>query len=404
MSVLHAEGISKMNPGLFGILGSSLGSSNSKVRLRKPFSRDEQNKAGIRLSNLNQHACLYGGVIDAALVLRSYASDSQGTVVTVGHTGTVAAPTGTTSAYTSPDGETWTLRTMLVSGAYKSVVWAGDRFIAVSTTTACQHMVSPFTTWTTGTALPASDLPLIMFNGKLYGFPTAGTTYYEFTTTAAAANTTRTSPANYIAPANGVTVACGALVEASGTSIRYSYDGVAWNVGTSPGFSVVSLMGNSSTLFAFDASGKYNVSNTAGLTWLYPSPVIFDITSLGMYSTLSGAGFGADNNGPLGTFASSIASVTPMGNLGERIGVSCKVANTNGASPFYNYVLVHTIDGKSWNVEHPYLGQSTSADPDFRVAGTAHIDRFVLGNYRQASLSSAVVITNPDFMELCYDL
>lgn len=129
---------------------------------------------------------------------------TTGMVVRVGPGGSAAAQfvaVNNSSAATSPDGTTWTPRTM-PAGTFYSVAWNGTVFVAVGTGAACASTPDGVT-WT-GRTIPAGDYYAVAWTGALF--------------VAVGANVCATSP-------DGVTWTPRAIP--AGT-----YDGIAWSGST----------------------------------------------------------------------------------------------------------------------------------------------------------------------------
>lgn len=388
-----------MNPSLLGFPPGAAGASSGNVRLRNPFDPDEANISGIRLGTCGTHA-FQTNLTAVGVALRDMAySPSLDIAVAVGHIGTVTTPTAaTTGAYSSVDGINWIGRTV-TSGIYPTVYWTGSVFIAQANGSTAWQSSSNGITWTVGSpALPANNLILRTFNGKLYGLPTSGTTYYEFTNTNAnAAPTNRVALTNYQTPVEAV-VACGALITSSGTSIRYSYDGVAWSVGTSPGLTVAGLWGNSSLLIAFNAAGQYNISYNAGLTWEFLGVQVLDFKHLAMFNKDT---FGSVSVPVTSYNIGAIYEVYPIGNIQERMGFIVS-AQFSATTTIYNLrMLVHTSDGLTWTAEHPHVVAGTSVTINDH-AGCGMKDRFVIMQHNDSAATNYMHITSPQFKELVY--
>ncbi len=283
MSVLHAEGISKMNPGLFGILGTAATDATSKIKVRNPFTVDNSQKPSIRLGTNNNFPMSTIGSITASLQKRWMAASPNAAVIAC-FGGTSGAPTATTTIYSSADGITWAAR-IATSGVYVRVIWSGTKFVAfTNAATAVNTAPSDGVTWSVGTVLNAAfavGSQVVVFNSKVYIFPPSGTTYYESTTADCTAWTTRVAPANYaapvIAPTNGNNISVSGsriIIPTSTTTVITSIDGVTWNtatLSTALTSGNVVTMANSSNAVITDGVFYYN-SIDGGSTWnSYPN-------------------------------------------------------------------------------------------------------------------------------------
>jgi hypothetical protein len=101
--------------------------------------------------------------------------DVTGTLVDSGYTEVaygrglfVAVRSGTTTAKTSPNGVTWTARTLPSASAWNSVVWGNNKFVAVATDSNSGAISLDGTTWTT-VSLGAVDSSIAGYQRVRYG-------------------------------------------------------------------------------------------------------------------------------------------------------------------------------------------------------------------------------------------
>ncbi len=145
---------------------------------------------------------------------------------------------GTNIAASSPDGITWTNRT-IPAGTYTSVIWAGDRFVAVAASRKTAYSLDGIN-WTAGADLPGSttwNVPDVAWNGTTIVASGYGTGNFIATSTDGALSwTSRTLGA---ATGNVVSVSgllggkfFAVLTGGGGPNSYSSPTGVTWTQGT----------------------------------------------------------------------------------------------------------------------------------------------------------------------------
>lgn len=159
-------------------------------------------------------------------------STPTGNFRAVAWNGSVFCALGTgTQAATSPDGITWTARTMPVSASvWEAICWNGSVFCAVGQTLAVAAISSDGITWTTH-ALPNSGIwTSVSWNGSAFiaiqrNSETAATSTDGITWTSFTLPIVGTSSGDYkTVVSNGAIF----LAVSSGASVARSTDGVSW--------------------------------------------------------------------------------------------------------------------------------------------------------------------------------
>ncbi len=175
---------------------------------------------------------------------------------------------------TSPDGETWTLRTMPSSQVWKVGTNGSNRFIAVCNTTATATSTNG-TTWSAGTSLPANAHPtngIPAYNAGVWCvFGNLTTTNFVSTDDGATWSATQTLPA-----AHGTRpFVIGGLFwfkPASGSTAYTSATGLtgSWTARTlpiSPSPSYVAMQTNGKLAIAEQVTGADVYETTDGINW-----------------------------------------------------------------------------------------------------------------------------------------
>lgn len=153
---------------------------------------------------------------------------------------TVGSASGTAAA-TSPDGITWTLRTLPGTGTWAAISWNGTVFCAVASQSGTMAGTSPDgITWTLRTLPATATWTGIVWNGSLFyayagGSTSAGSSPDGITWTA------RTSPASTLNGAFAIAANTGTFVANSGVGIFTSTDAITWTSRTLPIASALAL-------------------------------------------------------------------------------------------------------------------------------------------------------------------
>lgn len=175
-----------------------------------------------------------------------------------------SANSNSANVATSPDGLTWTLRSMPSSAGWRPA-HNGSSFLASAAGSTAIALSADGVTWSSGTALPGTAVgnsPPV-YVGGLWLVYNIGTTAY--TSADGAAWTTRTLPA---APAGGVIMQVGGVLwfYVSSTSAYTSADGINWTARTLPAAFTQRWQDFDGALLGFVVGGNYHRS-TDGINW-----------------------------------------------------------------------------------------------------------------------------------------
>ena len=251
---------------------------------------------------------------------------------------------GTSIAYTSPDGITWTQRTLPSSSQWNSIAWNGTVFCAISNTSGTVAATSPDgITWTART-LPTSQVwNSIAWNGTLFAVvggsasTVAATSPDGITWT----NRTITSGTWSLVIWNGTVF----LAIGSGTVAATSPDGITWTARTLA-YSLPStpILAASSSLFVLMTSGTSTYQTSPdGITWTQRSLG----TSNGAPTGINGI-TSANYNATLGLFIAA-GSAAPITTLSQNFtiysadGINWKIGGI--WNNYYTYPQVVTPSG-----------------------------------------------------------
>lgn len=170
---------------------------------------------------------------------------------------------GTTVAASSPDGVTWTPRTMPTSSVWSAVVWGGGKFVAVSQGTAAATSVDGIT-WVARSIASGSYLDVAYGNGVFVAAGSQGSPALA-TSPDGISWTVRTGPPGINGGLTGVMFGDGVFL--GSTNVQglccASYDGLTWIEKT------VAATANTVAIGAF-AAGAFvvpNNSTTSGGTY-----------------------------------------------------------------------------------------------------------------------------------------
>jgi hypothetical protein len=183
--------------------------------------------------------------------------------------GTVFCAVGGTAASacsTSPDGVTWTSRTIPGSGAYyyNAVAWNGTVFCAVGGGSLCA--TSPTGTTWTASAIPTGTWRGITWNGSM--FCAVGDSVCA-TSPDGATWTARTVPAGtWTAVAWNGSVFCAVGFSGSTNIIATSPDGITWTAQTAPaGTGYLAITWHTNGTFCAMGRGGICATSPDGITW-----------------------------------------------------------------------------------------------------------------------------------------
>ena len=251
---------------------------------------------------------------------------------------------GTSIAYTSPDGITWTQRTLPSSSQWNSIAWNGTVFCAISSTSGTVAATSPDgITWTART-LPTSQVwNSIAWNGTLFAVVGGSASTVAATSPDGITWTNRTiTSGNWsLVIWNGTVF----LAIGSGTTAATSPDGITWTTRTLI-YSLPStpLLAASSSLFVLMTSGTSTYQTSPdGITWTQRSLAI----SNGAPGDINGI-TSLNYNATLGLFIAA-GTTTPITNLSQAFtiysadGINWKIGGI--WNNYYTYPQVVTPSG-----------------------------------------------------------
>lgn len=193
----------------------------------------------------------------------------------------VAVASGGTVAASSPNGFTWTTRTLPASASWSSVATDGTNYVAVSSGSTQGALSTNGTTWTSVTLPSSANWQKVAFGNGLWVAVAGGTNGSNAAATSTDGTnwTARTLPAT----ANWVDVKWStglqrwvAVADCGRAGVITSADAITWTAKAMPtplGFSM--LRGNSSNMIAIATppNGGYNFivarSTDQGATWTY---------------------------------------------------------------------------------------------------------------------------------------
>jgi hypothetical protein len=185
----------------------------------------------------------------------------------------VAVSSGSDIAATSPDGITWTQRTMPLSSNWLSITYANALFVAVSSTSGTIAATSPDgITWTQRTLPSSSNWRSITYGNALFVVVSNGTA--AATSSDGITWTQRTLPASAnwlsITYGNGlfITVTDGSVNAFAGT-ILTSLDGITWTQRTLPftGVSPSSITYGDGLFVVVASQNSIAATSPDGLNW-----------------------------------------------------------------------------------------------------------------------------------------
>jgi len=178
-----------------------------------------------------------------------------------------AVSNGSNAASTSPDGITWTARTLPSSQEWLSVAWNGSVFCAVSFNSSNVAATSPDgITWTARTLPSSSDWRAVTWNGSVFCAVAFGTT--AATSPDGITWTVRTLPSSdsWQAIAWNGSVFC--AVAGGSTAAATSPDGITWTARTLPSTQDwYSITWNGSVFCAIGAYSTAAATSPDGITW-----------------------------------------------------------------------------------------------------------------------------------------
>jgi hypothetical protein len=243
------------------------------------------NSVTVSSAGTSQKALTWTAPNTSAITGSFTASNVNGIGNGIAWNGTVFCAVGMSGAstdvcYTSPDGITWTARTMSTSAAYWSAIaWNGTVFCAIADTGIAGDtnviVTSPDgITWTTRTAPVSASWRSLVSHAGLFvaiGYSYGSSVGRIITSTDGITWTSRTLPAvmgstNPMLCSNGSIVVC---IFSSSATLWKSTDGITWTTGTysSPGGNAVAIAWNGTLFCAITANSSTSATSPDGITW-----------------------------------------------------------------------------------------------------------------------------------------
>ena len=293
----------------------------------------------------------------------------------------VAIASGTDQAASSPDGTTWTSRTMSSSANWTSVAYGGGRFVAVASGGTASSYSDDGVSWSAGGALPSSTTwsSVAYGNGRFVAVATGGTTSaYSTNGTTWSAGGALPSSTTWcsVRYGNGHFVAIAGTGGAD-TAAAYSLDlGATWTASTLPSSTTWSKLDYGQGLFlAVAAGGTSAASSPDGVNWT--------ARTLSTSTNWTDTAFGSISGSPKWV---AVASGTATGHaidigattIGRAVVVSGQVAQIKIIEPGSGYVTAPTITITDPNntVEATFevrTGDGVLANPSFTNRGTGYV-------------------------------
>lgn len=422
-----------MNEGLFGIPIIGLLPSD-RVRRRKPFNIADtalHSKSALRLGLTGPSIESYVGTTSfsstASLTYRDGVATNGSIIVIVGVDSSGAA---SNVCKTSPDGITWTSRTMFSTKTWAHVVWTGTRFLAAAASADNGTNVSTDgITWVAGPNLPTTTARmLVMFKNVLYVFDQGSTTTYWSSVDEGATWVPRSYPTTVTAqsPASSVSVNAVTMTmywTTGAVAPYYTTDGINWTLSTS----LAARFGSGARVSIRSDGVGVALINTAstrgiraarttdyGMSWsemgsIHPRSTTY-IKGSGSASanrfgqSLSASAPTTASIAPEGVFISHVYNMPVYLKGGRFVALALgEVDASNGTTAItatYVFVL-HSGDGVNWEFESP-LWQGSNSDPIVPLWHDASADWNLICRVG-AETTTFNHKLNPDFEELIYD-
>jgi hypothetical protein len=190
--------------------------------------------------------------------------------ITYGNGVFVALPTASgASCYTSPDGITWTVRTLPSTNTWAAIAWNGTNFCALGSTSGTVAATSPDgTTWTARTMPATTTWSSIAWNGT--NFAALGNTAASTVAASSPDGITWTSRTLPTSAQWSQVIAGGSLFLATSSNTAFatsSDNGLTWTARTGPGLSsgIYSVAYGNGIFLAFLSGTIY--TSPDGITW-----------------------------------------------------------------------------------------------------------------------------------------
>ncbi len=295
----------------------------------------------------------------------------------------VSFTTGTTAAYSTNGGVSWTSSTLPASGDWRCLAYGDGRFVAIEYNGVTNTAVSTNgTTWSLGGTLPSNTWTSITYgNGKFVAISGGGgssnqaaysTNGLAWTTTTLPSSTTWSS----VTYGNGRFVA----VAHSGTNAAYSFDGITWTASTLPSSSSwADIQYGQGTFIAMGGWAEVTSTDIATST----DGILWTTQSLPATSTWRALAFGNPSNTPIWaviSYNSTVAASIPNFTAAKvrAVVTSGRISSIRVIEPGSGYtstpVLTITDPNNTGEVTTEIRrGNGAVANPSFANRGTAYV-------------------------------
>ena len=292
----------------------------------------------------------------------------------------VAIASGTSQAASSPDGTTWTSRTMSASANWTSVAYGNSRFVAVASGGTATSYSDDGQSWVAGGALPSSTTwsSVTFGNGVFVAVATGGTsTAYSTNGTAWTLGGVLPSSTTWcsVRYGNGRFVAI-AGTGGAGTAAAYSLNlGVTWIASTLPTSTTWSRIDYGQGLFfAVATGGTAAASSPDGVNWTS--------RTLATSASWNDVAFGSISGAPLWVAVASATATaqsieTGATAIGRAVVSSGQLAQIRIVEPGSGYASAPaiTITDPNNTVEATFevrIGDGVLGNPSFSNRGTGY--------------------------------
>lgn len=421
-----------MNPGIFGLPAGVALAGGSSVRLRKPFAGEERFKDAVRLMQTAGTACKPSRLIATA---RRFSADTSFKAVASSGTMLVAIPaaisgtseTVSTTIYSSPDGITWTARTLPLSILWSSVCWTGSRFLVSAAGGTQIAWSNDGITWTSGTSIPAATNSsyggVFAFKGRVFAYKGQSADYYDSTDNGATWSALKTFPVspglqskNVIVTSEFVIVADSSASSGNFGAVTLTTDGINWAppaglygggqvelaVAARPGMAVALMRSAFGVIQCVVSRDNFATATVSDIVYATQSSHTLGgtVTASSQFMSVGNEVSGAGLTGWGGVFLFSHLGPQPNGN---RLFFGVRRSTTDGASQYQSYHLLHTIDGKRWFLEDAVFGTNTQGFHSISHGGSLVLFSSQVPGSLDTTANIRCALLNTDFEELVYD-
>lgn len=219
----------------------------------------------------------------------------------------IVGSTSGTSAATSPDGITWTARTLPSTGTWISIAWNGTVFLAIPSNAAnTAAATSPDgITWTARTLPSSAAWSWVAWNGTI--FVATSTTTSWGTSPDGITWTARTGPGSVGAGIFQVIAGGGTFVAVLSNTIYSSTDGITWTTRTIPTPTTYPYAAPNALYYPFYVNGQFVIG--AAYTTTAPNQYYLLISPDGINWSVKQVNLNITSLAQLGTAASSTTLV-----------------------------------------------------------------------------------------------